>query len=141
MSLVRLTECCELDSVIILTIMLRRKKSTFDALYDDMLTQQLLCALAPDVRAFVLSKQPTTSEEASNYADLHTQMARTSDGTKLEGRGEPAPTRPPQVDWRPAAPMQGNRGNGLGQSAAKRLASYNVNGQPSGESGNWQLEA
>ena len=64
---------------------------TFDALYDDMLTQQLLCALAPDVRAFVLSKQPTTSEEASNYADLHTQMARTSVGTTVGGERRARP--------------------------------------------------
>ena len=99
---------------------------TFDALYFDMLTLQLLSTLAPDVRAFVMSKQPKNSEEASSYADLHTQMARTSVGaTSGGGGGEPAPTKPSQIDRRPAAPMQMNKGNGLGQTAAKRLACYN----------------
>ena len=52
------------------------KITTYRELFDDVLTQQLLCNLAPDVKAFLLEREPKTGEEASSYADLRMQMAR-----------------------------------------------------------------
>ena len=48
-----------------------RKIATFKELFDDVLTQQLLCIMSPDVKAFVLAREPRTADEASGYADLH----------------------------------------------------------------------
>jgi len=53
-----------------------RRITTFEDLYDDILLQQLVCNLTPDVKAFVFARQPKTAEEASNFADLQSQVTR-----------------------------------------------------------------
>lgn len=111
-----------------------RSISTYKALYDDMVTQQLLCTLAPDVKAFVLSKEPRSAEEASNYADLNVQMSRSTVGM---GAGASAQNQAPgmgqshQFNKGSAAPAQtqsqqtpGGRGNGQDPASIKRQGCF-----------------
>ena len=56
-----------------------REIDSFEALADEMLMEQCLNSMHEDVKMFVWSKQPTTSEECAHYADIFYQMSRMSD--------------------------------------------------------------
>ena len=56
-----------------------REIDSFEALADEMLMEQCLNSMPDDVKMFVWSKQPTTSEECAHYADIFYQMSRMSD--------------------------------------------------------------
>jgi len=58
----------------------------FDTLADAMLGEQFLESLPADVRQFVLSKQPTDSEQCSEFADLYTEMMRNAGKNTQSGR-------------------------------------------------------
>jgi len=57
-----------------------REATTFEKIYDDVLLQQLLCNMPTDVRNFVISKQPISADQASEFADLHSRMAGQTTG-------------------------------------------------------------
>ena len=50
--------------------------SSFDDLFDAFLMEQFLTSLNPDVREFVLSKQPANAKECAVYADLSFEVKR-----------------------------------------------------------------
>ena len=50
--------------------------SSFDDLFDAFLMEQFLTSLNPDVREFVLSKQPVNAKECAVYADLSFEVKR-----------------------------------------------------------------
>jgi len=52
---------------------------------DDVVCEQLLFVLPPDVRQFVLSKQAHSAEECCRYADLYCEMERTTSGSQVQG--------------------------------------------------------
>ena len=63
---------------------------TFEALKDDAISEQLLSVLSPEIRNFVMSKQPSTSDECCRYADLYLEMSRNSGAG--QGADPPLPT-------------------------------------------------
>ena len=58
---------------------------SFDALADAMLSEQFLYALEPDVKQFVLSRQPKTADECSQLDELYHEMSRNVGG---QGQGQ-----------------------------------------------------
>ena len=67
---------------------------------DDVVCEQLLFVLPPDVRQFVLSKQAHSAEECCCYADLFMEMERTTSVSQahVEARAEESPRVPGGMD-------------------------------------------
>jgi len=101
--------------------------TTFGGLYDDVLMQQLLYNLTPEVKAFVVAKQPKTAEEASNFADLQSQVTRGAavnpsqvpslGSTQIQKRTNIPPSSQAQQ-------MPGNRASGVNGAPNRRLACF-----------------
>jgi len=53
-----------------------KKIKTYEALFDDLVSQQILAILPYETKNFVISKQPKTSLETSTFADHQLQMSR-----------------------------------------------------------------
>ena len=53
---------------------------SFESLADAMLCEQFVNTLPADVKSFVLSRQPKTADECSEFADLYYQMSRNAGG-------------------------------------------------------------
>jgi len=85
--------------------------TTLDLLIDAVVKEQFMNSLLPDVRAFVLSKQPKTAADCAQYAQLSFQVKQTQDQSFVQFRpqgGERAPF--PTPHGYPAT--QGPRNNG-----------------------------
>jgi len=111
--------------------------TTFENLYDDVLLQQLMYNLTPDVKAFVFAQQPKTAEEASNFADLQSQVTRgaagnTSQRTALAwGLPSSRSGRPslflPKLSRRRGIERVGQTGRLIKDQHALRVAHLNIN--------------
>ena len=68
-----------------------------DQLADSMLCEQFLESIPPEVKQFVVSKQPLDSDQCSEYADLFSEMTRTTNkvgqGARNAATPEPAQTQ------------------------------------------------
>ena len=85
--------------------------TTLDLLIDAVVKEQFMNSLLPDVRAFVLSKQPKTAADCAQYAQLSFQVKQTQDQSFVQFRpqgGERAPFQNPHG----YPPTQGPRNNG-----------------------------
>jgi len=100
-----------------------RQITSFDALRDDVLLQQFVCTLSPEVQNFVMTRQPKTAEEASQFADLQAQMTHKAAGTTNQTPGvgiipfQKRGNGPPPAQTQQAYGVKGNGGGGGGANA------------------------
>ena len=99
-----------------------RDIESFEALFDAVLLEQLINALPVDVKTFVLSKQPKTADECSEFADLYGQMSR---NTGTQGPGQTQGT------------AQGPNGKAQNESTQRQTSRAFIPGKPNGH-GNGQ---
>jgi len=95
---------------------------SFEGLMDDIVCEQLLSTMSPEVRSFVLSKQAKTADESCTFADLHAEMSRTSIGAPAAGNTQTSGTFPPKAKGsnNPAGgPPLFNVSNGVYRASAK----------------------
>jgi len=101
--------------------------TTFENLYDDVLLQQLMYNLTPDVKAFVFARQPKTAEEASNFADLQSQVTRGATGntSQVPSMGSThSRSERPSLPLPKLSSLQGNRASGANGAPNKRPACF-----------------
>ena len=81
-------------------------------LFDDTISQQLLCTLGPDLKSFVLSRELKSADEANSFADLHVQMCRNAvvEGAAVHG-GIPGMGLAKKLQGQTQAPAQSHSGN------------------------------
>jgi len=103
-----------------------RNITSFDALRD-VLLQQFVGTLSPEVRNFVVARQPKSADEASNLADVQTQMTRDTAGTASQAAGVGYTPFQKRANGPPPAQTQqayGIKGNGTNKPLNKRPACY-----------------
>ena len=114
--------------------------SSLDELVDDVISEQLLSVFTPEVKHFVLSKQPNNADECCSYADLYGEMARTTGLPQAQGNAQNSGVTQSNRKSVPAANVQasqnvsngvykpnGNRVNGGNMGALKGLRCYICN--------------
>jgi len=65
--------------------------TTYSDLYDDVFLQQLQTSFVYDTKNFVATREPWTSQEAANFADLRARMTGPGPGNATQNSGGDAP--------------------------------------------------
>ena len=120
-----------------------RNITTYSALFDDVLLQQLQSSFPQDTQNFVLTREPRSLEEAANFADLRSRMTGSGVGNTTQNSGGAAPPPPKKQNGNhhPQTHQQslGGKATAPNMTQNKRFACY-ICGSPEHKRANCPME-